>query len=349
MQKIILIAVLFCASSSFAQTPFDSFDTTMKSVPLFKSALQEKYKLNIEAENSPVKYIVLDVDNHVLQYYNANDVMVTSVDLKPGAVKFLSVDPLTNKYPMLTPYQFASNTPIQAIDLDGLEAWKVTKQWEPSDIKNFATYAETQIKKAVANKVKEDCANFALRLLVGYASENGLPLTLKNSNASFDASSTQFKNTKQYLATVKSNIQAKDIPLNTYSIPQRETQSGDMEVMNFSKNNGKKVDFNHVAIFQNFNPQNPLRSTIAWGNLNSANDEGTAVTSQNYNWVRSSSYNDGVNNKFTIYTGDMNSRWSVLNPVNLPQQPATTPAAPPTKSDTSTQQKNSSNQQNGGL
>ena len=32
------------------------------------------------------------------------------------------MDPLTASYPMLTPYQFASNTPIQAIDLDGLEA-----------------------------------------------------------------------------------------------------------------------------------------------------------------------------------------------------------------------------------
>ena len=38
--------------------------------------------------------------------------------------RFLSVDPLTNKYPELTPYQFASNTPLQAIDLDGLEAIK---------------------------------------------------------------------------------------------------------------------------------------------------------------------------------------------------------------------------------
>ena len=34
--------------------------------------------------------------------------------------RFLSVDPITAKYPELTPYQFASNTPIQAIDLDGL-------------------------------------------------------------------------------------------------------------------------------------------------------------------------------------------------------------------------------------
>jgi len=40
----------------------------------------------------------------------------------PTIGKFLSVDPLTQSYPMLTPYQFASNTPIQAIDLDGLEA-----------------------------------------------------------------------------------------------------------------------------------------------------------------------------------------------------------------------------------
>ena len=37
--------------------------------------------------------------------------------------RFRGVDPLTAKYPMLTPYQFASNTPIWAKDLDGREAW----------------------------------------------------------------------------------------------------------------------------------------------------------------------------------------------------------------------------------
>jgi RHS repeat-associated protein len=39
----------------------------------------------------------------------------------PVWAKFLSVDPLTGSYAMLTPYQFASNTPISGIDLDGLE------------------------------------------------------------------------------------------------------------------------------------------------------------------------------------------------------------------------------------
>jgi RHS repeat-associated protein len=43
--------------------------------------------------------------------------------------RFKSTDPLTKSYPMLTPYQFASNTPIQAIDLDGLEAFYVHGTW----------------------------------------------------------------------------------------------------------------------------------------------------------------------------------------------------------------------------
>ncbi|PCJ64359.1 MAG: hypothetical protein COA58_13475 [Bacteroidetes bacterium] len=40
----------------------------------------------------------------------------------PRLGKFLSVDPLFQSYPWLTPYQFASNLPIAAIDLDGLES-----------------------------------------------------------------------------------------------------------------------------------------------------------------------------------------------------------------------------------
>jgi len=39
----------------------------------------------------------------------------------PRIGKFLSVDPLTSKYPFYSPYQFAGNSPIGAIDIDGLE------------------------------------------------------------------------------------------------------------------------------------------------------------------------------------------------------------------------------------
>ena len=39
----------------------------------------------------------------------------------PAIARFLSVDPLSPEYPWYTPYQFAGNMPIWAIDVDGLE------------------------------------------------------------------------------------------------------------------------------------------------------------------------------------------------------------------------------------
>ncbi|MEQ8477232.1 RHS repeat-associated core domain-containing protein [Fulvivirga sp.] len=47
----------------------------------------------------------------------------------PALGRFLSVDPLAASYPWYTPYQFAGNTPIQAIDLDGLEEYKIHSKW----------------------------------------------------------------------------------------------------------------------------------------------------------------------------------------------------------------------------
>ena len=60
-------------------------------------------------------------DNEVKGEGNQQDYGFRIYDSRLG--KFLSVDPITKEYPELTPYQFASNTPIQAIDLDGLEAF----------------------------------------------------------------------------------------------------------------------------------------------------------------------------------------------------------------------------------
>lgn len=58
-------------------------------------------------------------DNEVKGEGNQQDYGFRIYDPRLG--KFLSVDPLTDEYPELTPYQFAGNTPIQATDLDGLE------------------------------------------------------------------------------------------------------------------------------------------------------------------------------------------------------------------------------------
>ncbi|NUY82719.1 hypothetical protein HUK80_17585 [Flavobacterium sp. MAH-1] len=44
----------------------------------------------------------------------------------PRVGRFLSIDPLEKKFPWYTPFQFAGNTPIQAIDLDGAEEYHYT-------------------------------------------------------------------------------------------------------------------------------------------------------------------------------------------------------------------------------
>ena len=49
-----------------------------------------------------------------LYYYGARYYM-------PWQCRFMSVDPLAGEYPFYTPYQYAGNKPIIAIDLDGME------------------------------------------------------------------------------------------------------------------------------------------------------------------------------------------------------------------------------------
>ncbi|MBS1735141.1 MAG: M15 family metallopeptidase [Bacteroidetes bacterium] len=58
-------------------------------------------------------------DNEVKGEGNQQDYGMRIYDPRLG--RFLSVDPVTKQYPELTPYQFASNSPISGIDEDGLE------------------------------------------------------------------------------------------------------------------------------------------------------------------------------------------------------------------------------------
>lgn len=58
-------------------------------------------------------------DNDVKGEGNQQDYGMRIYDPRVG--RFLSVDPMTKGFPWYTPYQYAGNTPIQAIDLDGGE------------------------------------------------------------------------------------------------------------------------------------------------------------------------------------------------------------------------------------
>ena len=74
---------------------------------------------------------------------------------RPDLGRFFAVDPLKGDYPELTTYQFASNTPIQAIDLDGLEMYVATYRYSnglPSSVELKAISAKS------TGKIVEDMA-----------------------------------------------------------------------------------------------------------------------------------------------------------------------------------------------
>jgi RHS repeat-associated protein len=72
----------------------------------------------------------------------------------PRVGRFLSVDPITGEYPELTPYQFASNRPIQGIDLDGLEFYSASDSYI-----NFYINYDSKLKKVTSGSVHYDLSN----------------------------------------------------------------------------------------------------------------------------------------------------------------------------------------------
>src|SRR6056297_1269836 len=62
--------------------------------------------------------------------------------------RFVSVDPLQHDYPIYTPYQYAGNQPIIAIDLDGLEPKKV------EETEGFKAFSKTEFGNKYLNAYK---------------------------------------------------------------------------------------------------------------------------------------------------------------------------------------------------
>jgi RHS repeat-associated protein len=88
----------------------------------------------------------------------------------PALGRFLSVDPLFKTYPFYTPYQFAGNMPIAAIDLDGLEAKvsfdyaTVTKDRTAIEVKSSVSIKIQIINLSAIPDADLDLQNIALNL-----------------------------------------------------------------------------------------------------------------------------------------------------------------------------------------
>ena len=108
--------------------------------PLEEKCAQNKKSLNAYTYGFNGK----EMDNEVSGNGNSYDYGFRIYNPRIG--KFLSVDPLTGSFPSLTPYQYADNSPILNVDLDGLEALPWDKIWEKvKEGKNDAVKTATEV------------------------------------------------------------------------------------------------------------------------------------------------------------------------------------------------------------
>ena len=87
-------------------------------------------------------------DHDVKGFGNQQDYGMRIYDTRIG--RFLSIDPITKSFPMLTPYQFASNRPIDGTDLDGLE-WSNSVTEEKTNETTVKRVTDQYLKVRVIN------------------------------------------------------------------------------------------------------------------------------------------------------------------------------------------------------
>ena len=97
-----------------------------------RSSSSDLYRYGFNGKEDDRDWGMQNVQDYGFRLYN------------PAVSRFLSVDPLFKGFPWYTPYQFAGNKPIWAIDLDGLEeviihSAVISKEYEDIELTNLTT------------------------------------------------------------------------------------------------------------------------------------------------------------------------------------------------------------------
>ena len=107
MNRLLSILLLFCVYSHlYAQTPYDSFSP---------------------ATSRPILDVVQNIDTYKDSLRQTQmDIAIATTD---DVSKWLSPDPLSDKYPEISPYSYCNWNPVKYIDPDGRDNFEVN--WNP--------------------------------------------------------------------------------------------------------------------------------------------------------------------------------------------------------------------------
>lgn len=228
MRNIYLFIVLLLSLTVNAQKPFEELglDNEVELLTLSDGRYVEHFTNDTLRQIGSVMFNT--VTNKVEYFITDDELEKMNVANRNREVsRFLSRDPLADKFPMLTPYQFASNTPIWAVDLDGLEgvSYRVVKKDETTgEVTAIKRVIEVDIHLAVNKKGRKGAYSTEsaeqLKILMttkynekGYLDDEGLPVEFKLNFNEFDPKTTK---PTDLAKTLKSNKTPTNYSQNTF-------------------------------------------------------------------------------------------------------------------------------------
>ena len=166
-------------------------------------------------------------------------------------------------------------------------AWISHKEWNNEYINMYSIYVDKKIDAYIQNNKKFTCEDLALNLLIDFASENHLPVVIKNGSATYSSYSSDFSNIKNFKNIVLSTTGASDLKFNTIEIKIYDVKAGDLICMDTGIPNGTK-DFNYSHIQIISNVKNNLLE-IRQGNISNGSSKynslfygGESITKRKY-------------------------------------------------------------------
>lgn len=115
---LVIVATATITNITYSQTPYDDFAPCETKKEMLKLP-ETVFRAENSDTTSLIRYIELDRSKYTISYFDINDYLLFTYNLKLTDKKWISVDPLAQKYPQHSPYSFVVNNPINAFDPDG--------------------------------------------------------------------------------------------------------------------------------------------------------------------------------------------------------------------------------------